>query len=143
MNADRLDIDALQKGLRAEGFSCGPLWPAGTSGKRQVWTDGVVVIRVSTAKTVLSNSVEDELNWARRIGDVVPAQRPIAGPFYLAGSTATVWEWLDGMPAAPEHAAAHGTLLRTLHDQGGRQIHGPAIADQLESARARLPLVRN
>ena len=143
MNDERLDNDALREGLRAEGFSCGPLWPAGPSGKRQVWTDGVVVIRVSTAKTVLRNSVEDELGWACRIGDVVPAQRPIAGPFYLAGSTATVWEWLDGMPAAPQHAAAHGTLLRTLHDQGGRQINGAAIADQLDSARTRLPLIRD
>ena len=108
-----------------------------------MWTDGVVVVRVSTAKAVLRNGAESELDLAQRIGVVVPAQRPLAGPFYLAGATATVWEWLDGVPGAPEHAAAHGALLRTLHDRGGRQPDGVAMVDQLDSARMRLPLVSN
>ena len=143
MTPTPLDPDALRNSLLAQGFECGPLRSAGQSGKRQVWTDGRVIIRVSAAAAVLRNDVEAELEWARRIGVVVPAQRPLAGPFSLAGSIATVWERLDGEPAAPEHAEAHGTLLRTLHDQGGRQPDGTAMVDQLDSARMRLPLVRD
>jgi Ser/Thr protein kinase RdoA (MazF antagonist) len=141
VTARHLDHDALREGLRAEGFNCGPLRPAGPSGKREVWTDGVVVVRVSRATAVLRNDVEAELDWARRIGAVVPAQRPLAGPFYLSGSTATVWEWLEGDFITPEHAGAHGALLRTLHDQGGRQPDGVTMVDQLDSARTRLPLI--
>lgn len=141
MTADQLEADALREALRAEGFRCGPLRSAGPSGKRQVWTDGVIVIRVAAAAAVFRNSVEAELEWARRIGTVVPAQHPLVDPVGLPGATATIWEWLDGEPAAPEHAQAHGTLLRTLHDKGGGQPDGVVLVDQLDSARMRLPMV--
>jgi len=65
-----------------------------------------VVIRVSATQDVLRNGVEDELEWARRIGSVVPAQAPLAGPIQIPGALATIWEWLDGEPVMPEHAAA-------------------------------------
>jgi Ser/Thr protein kinase RdoA (MazF antagonist) len=100
-----------------------------------------MTIRVSTTEAVLRNGVEAEVEWARRVGAVVPAQRPLAGPIDLAGSIATVWEWLDGVPATPEHASAHGGILRTLHDGGGRAPHGTLGADQLDSARLRLPSI--
>ncbi len=108
-----------------------------------MWTDGMVVVRVSRATAVVRNDVEAEIDWARRIGAVVPAQRLLAGPFNMFGSTVTVWEWLDGALSTPEHAGAHGVLLRTLHDQGGRQPDGTVSVDQLDSARMRLLLIRN
>jgi Ser/Thr protein kinase RdoA (MazF antagonist) len=106
-----------------------------------VWTDDAVVIRVSAAADVLRNDVEAELDWARRIGVVVPAQAPLAGPLHLPGAVATVWEWLDGEPATVAHAADHGAMLRTLHDRGGTPPRGAAPVDQLGSARNRLALV--
>jgi len=139
----QLDPSDLRKSILAHGFECGPLCSAGPSRKRQVWTDGAVVIRVSATQDVLRNGVEDELEWARRIGAVVPAQAPLAGPIQLPGALATIWEWLDGEPVMPEHAAAHGALLRSLHDHGERPPAGYATGDQLDSARMRLSLVGN
>jgi aminoglycoside phosphotransferase (APT) family kinase protein len=137
------DSTALRSELFDKGFRCGHLRLAGQSGKRQVWTDGAVVIRVSTSADVLRNGVDAEIDWARRIGAVVPAQVPLAGPVPLLGAIATIWEWLDGAPATPEHAVAHGALLRTLHDRGGIPPRGAAPVDQLDSARSRLSLIRD
>jgi thiamine kinase-like enzyme len=103
----------------------------------------VSTIRVSATRDVLVNAVKDELDWARRIGNVVPAQRPLSEPLVIGDWTVTLWQWLDGEPATTRNAAAHGALLRRLHDHGGQPPSDVEARDQLASARARLLRITN
>lgn len=141
--ADQLAPEELQQELLARHITCGALWPAGPSGKRQVWSDGVIMIRVSATSDVLVNAVKDELYWARRIGNAVAAQLPLFEPLVISDWTVTLWQWLDGEPATARNAAAHGGLLRRLHDHGGQPPSDVEAVDQLTSARARLSSITN
>jgi Ser/Thr protein kinase RdoA (MazF antagonist) len=110
----------------------------GTPAKRQVLTDGKVLVRVTLATAVMRNSPQEEVVWAQRIAAVVPAQRPLTDPIIWNGSTLTVWEWLEGSQVTAADAWKHGNTLRRLHDLAARPVESCVADDQLDSARARL-----
>lgn len=136
-----LDPAVVQGVVRAAGIPCGPLLPVGAPAKRQVLTDGTALVRAATVDAVLLNHPADELAWARRIGAVVPAQRPLTEPLRWGNWTLTVWEWLDGFTVIPAHAWQHGATLRTLHDLAARPAEMHHRVDQLDSARGRLATI--
>jgi Ser/Thr protein kinase RdoA (MazF antagonist) len=109
--------------------------------KRQVLTDRQVLVRVAPTTAIMRNSPVEEVAWARRIGAVVPAQRPLADPLHWGDWTLTLWEWLDGVAATAADAWQHGNTLRRLHDLAGRSDDPTRSVDQLDSARERLPVI--
>jgi Ser/Thr protein kinase RdoA (MazF antagonist) len=133
-----VDSESIRNAVQAAGVSCGPLKEVGVPAKRQVLTDGKILIRVALTSTVMRNSPTEEVAWARRIAAVVPAQRPLTEPVVRGVWTFTVWEWLEGSVVTPENAWQHGNTLRRLHDIAERHVEASFADDQLDSARARL-----
>lgn len=143
MTLPRPDLELLSRELRARGLPCADLHPFDRGAKRFVVSDGrAVVARCSPSGGGAAGDAAAELGWAHRFAAVVPVQRPLLNePFDVDGWTVTAWEYVpSAVDAGPEHAAAHGALLRKLHD--GVTLtpsEKRAPSDQLRTARARLP----
>jgi Ser/Thr protein kinase RdoA (MazF antagonist) len=133
-----IDPETIRTAVLSAGVSCGPLTLVGAPAKRQVLTDGKVLVRAARNTAVVGNSPAAEVAWGRRIAAVVPSQRPLADPIVGGTWTLTVWEWLEGSAPTSADAWQHGHTLRRLHDRAARPDETGGSVDQLDSARERL-----
>jgi aminoglycoside phosphotransferase (APT) family kinase protein len=136
-----VDPEAVRAAVQSAAVSCGALTLVGAPAKRQVLTDGKVLVRAAPTTVVARNSPAAEVAWGRRIAAVVPSQRPLADPIVWGAWTLTVWEWLEGAAPTAVDAWQHGSTLRLLHDRADRPEDAAGSVDQLDSARERLAAV--